>query len=772
MKFFQIHISAISLFILMLHAIAFSSHSASASNLSKSSEVLFFDDFELASNTHSSTAELVGTSEHFEFFTNISGESDYWMEIKDSLEIEYLKLSSLWNRPGIEDIFSENEKIKVYYSKKEDITGFDGNSPTWKNGLIDVENLEIHISPLTADEQINFYQNLSKLAINEFSQLAISKKLLRDNNSYLPPYFLEGFGLYEMGIRPQRDSIIKYLSENPVPDFDFLKDTSGISNSLKKDLILSNIEGQILTPWSYLEVNAGASSFINGQWPHYLEYFYAESEESRIKLIGETEHFNFYWAESDTNHYAEVVNYFEDKYNFYVEKYKYEPNHKFNIVFFPSEQIGMDLTGYGNFNGGAGCGGDLVLELSPNYNYNEENYYSKYFGYEGMCAHEFFHVYYNHFMWEIPGGFWAEGTAEFSQCHSLNWELPPHSLWKIEWLFSDYKQKYNVEINLKHISENPNYEIDIYFLGNCFFEFLYENYGGYENIIKFFNEGMDYSVFNATYEEIDNGYIKYLKSLVNYIPPNILVPIPFDEPFDDFSNGWSKPSYINPDNWQINDGGMAGTNCARFYTSSDKNVSLESWLISPPLDASNAGEVNFSFDFARYGEGIEVEVFYTNKFEEFTDSTDWISVKSINMPTDWGWSNTGEITIQNPSDTMFIGLRKKSTGEQHLQLYIDNFEVNETITGLEGITAANKTFRVFPNPANSNSVVSFKTKSNGNVNLSIYDIQGRKISTLLDKNLHAGSHTIELGNQIQTSGVYFCKLSTEREVSTLKIVVK
>ncbi len=458
--------------------------------------------------------EMVGSSEHFEFYTNMSGEENFYVDIQDELENEYSKLSSLWDRPGIENVFIESEKIKVYYSVKEEIDEVIVDTSNWKSGFHNVQNLELYLSPFSNSEQEDYYINLQNLALNEFSQLAISKKFSRENSNYFPRYFLEGFGLYETGFRPRRDSIIKYVNENPVPDFEFLRDTTGISNTLKKDLILSNIEGQILTTWSYLAVGPGASSFIQEQWPDYLKYFYIEPQDDRIKLLESTSHFNFYGAQSDNAHFSETVSFFENALTFYYENYKYVPEHMYNVVIIPTEPIGIALTGYSRFNGGAGCGGDLNLVLSPNYNFNQE-YYDTFQA--GMNAHEFFHIYYNHFMWEIPGGFWAEGSADFSARHSLGQDIRSDRFWMIEWTFNEYAENYNVELNLEHISTNPNLELDIYYLGDMFFEYLYINHGGFEKIMEFFKTGMDYSVFNATYEEIDTGYINYLKTLAGIL---------------------------------------------------------------------------------------------------------------------------------------------------------------------------------------------------------------------------------------------------------------
>ena len=460
--------------------------------------------------------ELAGSSDHFEFYTNMTEASDYWLEIKDILEVQYEKLSALWNRPGIEDIFNDDDIIKVYYSEREFINQVDAETPQWKCGFHDAENLTLFLARLSSTSQVSFYSDLQTLAKNEFSQLAVAKKFMRNNYDNLPPHFLEGFGLYESGFRPRRDSVIKYLTHSPVPDFNFISDTTGICSTLKRDLIVSNIEGQILSGWSYLAVGPGASTFIAKQWPAYLKYYYTEPENKRIKLLISTTDFDFYGAISDSSHFSEIVSYFENAYSFYIEKYKYKPEHRFNVVIVPTETIGMQLLNYDDyFNGGVGCGGDLVIELSPNYNYDAQIYYSNYFGYDGMSAHEFFHVFYNHFMWNIPGGFWAEGTADFSARHALGWEIPAHSLWEIDWMFKDYAKEYNVVVNLAHISTNPYLKLDIYFLGDMFFEYIFKYHGGYEKIREFFNAGMDYSVFNATYSEIDDGYINYLKGLVN-----------------------------------------------------------------------------------------------------------------------------------------------------------------------------------------------------------------------------------------------------------------
>ncbi len=77
----------------------------------------------------------------------------------------------------------------------------------------------------------------------------------------------------------------------------------------------------------------------------------------------------------------------------------------------------------------------------------------------------------------------------------------------------------------------------------------------------------------------------------------------------------------------------------------------------------------------------------------------------------------------------------------------------------------------YPNPLTNTSIVSFTNSISGKVNLSIFDLQGRKICTVLNKNMPQGKHTVSLGNQIKGNGIYFCTLTTETERKTLKLVV-
>jgi hypothetical protein len=83
----------------------------------------------------------------------------------------------------------------------------------------------------------------------------------------------------------------------------------------------------------------------------------------------------------------------------------------------------------------------------------------------------------------------------------------------------------------------------------------------------------------------------------------------------------------------------------------------------------------------------------------------------------------------------------------------------------------------YPNPAYDRVSISFEIAIPGHVQLSVYDIQGRKISDIISKTMAKGSHTVEwdLTNQAGKklgTGVYFARLSDSQHAISAKIIVR
>ncbi|HWA06025.1 MAG TPA: T9SS type A sorting domain-containing protein [Ignavibacteria bacterium] len=77
----------------------------------------------------------------------------------------------------------------------------------------------------------------------------------------------------------------------------------------------------------------------------------------------------------------------------------------------------------------------------------------------------------------------------------------------------------------------------------------------------------------------------------------------------------------------------------------------------------------------------------------------------------------------------------------------------------------------FPNPFNPVTKIRFEIPAAGYVNLSIFDVMGQKIETLVNGKMMPGVFEAEFNASKLNSGVYFCRLSTENFSETKKMIL-
>ena len=82
----------------------------------------------------------------------------------------------------------------------------------------------------------------------------------------------------------------------------------------------------------------------------------------------------------------------------------------------------------------------------------------------------------------------------------------------------------------------------------------------------------------------------------------------------------------------------------------------------------------------------------------------------------------------------------------------------------------------YPNPFNPTTTLSFSVKTEGHFNLSIYDITGRLVSTLVDGNMEQGYHSMvwngmDSNGYAVSSGMYIYALQGEGVSITKKMML-
>ena len=112
-----------------------------------------------------------------------------------------------------------------------------------------------------------------------------------------------------------------------------------------------------------------------------------------------------------------------------------------------------------------------------------------------------------------------------------------------------------------------------------------------------------------------------------------------------------------------------------------------------------------------------------------------------------------------------IPLRLEISSNDHF-FWSDSFYM-EIITGLPNVKEVRpKQFALhqnYPNPFNPTTAISYQLKALSNVELSIYNILGQKVATLVDRRQEAGEYEVEWDASGFASGVYIYRLITDKE---------
>ncbi|NNL22207.1 MAG: choice-of-anchor D domain-containing protein [Ignavibacteriaceae bacterium] len=80
-------------------------------------------------------------------------------------------------------------------------------------------------------------------------------------------------------------------------------------------------------------------------------------------------------------------------------------------------------------------------------------------------------------------------------------------------------------------------------------------------------------------------------------------------------------------------------------------------------------------------------------------------------------------------------------------------------------------YQNYPNPFNPNTIIEFRIPLVGLVNLKIYDILGREITTLVNEEMQAGNYKIDFDASTLASGIYFYTLQAGDFVATKKMIL-
>jgi hypothetical protein len=186
------------------------------------------------------------------------------------------------------------------------------------------------------------------------------------------------------------------------------------------------------------------------------------------------------------------------------------------------------------------------------------------------------------------------------------------------------------------------------------------------------------------------------------------------------------------------------------------------------LDSETMLEVDTYYHVAVVYDGADIEIYIDGELDAFGTFSGQLLETSIDLMigqvlpevTDYNFRGTiDEVRIYNYALPM----------DEIRELYTSGTSVAEP-----GSYAAGSGFYLYqnyPNPFNPSTVIRFRIPTAQRTTITVYDILGRSVAVLLDREMDAGEHHVEWHAERITSGVYFYTIESGEFTETRRLIV-
>ncbi len=203
----------------------------------------------------------------------------------------------------------------------------------------------------------------------------------------------------------------------------------------------------------------------------------------------------------------------------------------------------------------------------------------------------------------------------------------------------------------------------------------------------------------------------------------------------------------------------------------DNSVELHCGTMPSSLDLGNL----FNEVVTDYGITLTPDILTWNS----TDRSDHASFWDNNYPAMLGiedfssdfnpYYHTTSDNMQHIDSTLFYNFARAGAGAVATLATVDT--TSQAVWDDGQVPESFMMLRSYPNPFNPAATISFNLPANSNVNLTIYDLLGRKVTTLINGPMQAGSHFITWNASDRASGIYLCRLRVGENVTAIRMML-
>jgi ligand-binding sensor domain-containing protein len=208
--------------------------------------------------------------------------------------------------------------------------------------------------------------------------------------------------------------------------------------------------------------------------------------------------------------------------------------------------------------------------------------------------------------------------------------------------------------------------------------------------------------------------------------------------------------------WLATDGGVAKFNGTTWQSWSTANANIPASYINAVAIAPDGNIWIGCFQGSTFP--------YTGGIAKF-DGLSWTSWTTANSPLP---HNQVETINFDKLGNLWIGTASEGIAVFHeggIITGVNNNIITQSVPGVYNLR------QNYPNPFNPVTKINFTIPVEGNVKLTVFDITGREVASLLNGYQSAGDHTISFDGSQLTSGIYFYRLESGSFTETKKMVL-
>lgn len=226
-------------------------------------------------------------------------------------------------------------------------------------------------------------------------------------------------------------------------------------------------------------------------------------------------------------------------------------------------------------------------------------------------------------------------------------------------------------------------------------------------------------------------------------------------------------------------------NDASWFLSQDKTFIANDLLLDSGDDPNTSAD-DILYYCTRAGSGFDqdgiwrvddINGFFPDTVRIATESMFYGGDDNINARATIDFDAAGNIVLMENSNehTFFVSPPGEGATNSFTTTAPDTFTVTGVITGIEHndgvIPMATALRENYPNPFNPSTIIPFDLRENTFVTLNVYDMLGRKVATLVNGQLGAGSYTVDFDAATLPTGYYIYQLNAGNFSASKKMLL-